>query len=74
MATPTQKGAPIESLLNAVLGKDRQATIEADTCGGCGGPAKEFKDEKSAREFEISALCQPCQDDIFGRLDGDKGE
>lgn len=74
MATPTQKSPPIESLLSAVLGKDRMVTIESDTCGGCGGPAKEFKNEISTREYEISALCQPCQDQIFVRPDEDKGE
>lgn len=26
----------------------------------------EFRDELSHREFEISGLCQSCQDDIFG--------
>lgn len=26
----------------------------------------EFRDELSRREFEISGLCQSCQDDIFG--------
>ncbi len=65
MATPTEKNPPIESLFNAVFGIDRTASIEADTCGGCGGPAEQFKDELSMREYEISALCQLCQDAIF---------
>ena len=26
----------------------------------------EFRDELSRKEFEISGLCQACQDDIFG--------
>lgn len=26
----------------------------------------EFKDDVSLREFNISGLCQSCQDDIFG--------
>lgn len=26
----------------------------------------EFRDELSRKEFEISGLCQTCQDDIFG--------
>ena len=26
----------------------------------------EFRDESSCKEFEISGLCQSCQDDIFG--------
>ena len=26
----------------------------------------EFRDDLSCKEFEISGLCQACQDDIFG--------
>lgn len=33
---------------------------------GCGGPADEFDDELSRKEFAISGLCQGCQDAIFG--------
>lgn len=32
---------------------------------GCGGPITEFADEVARREFEISGLCQACQDRIF---------
>jgi len=33
---------------------------------GCGEFVAEFKDELSAKEYEISGLCQACQDAIFG--------
>ena len=32
---------------------------------GCGGPATEFTDERSRREYGISRFCQKCQDSIF---------
>ena len=32
---------------------------------GCGGPAKEFKDLLSQKEYTISGLCQKCQDEVF---------
>jgi len=38
-------------------------------CPFCGreiNPMNEFKDEKSRREYEISGLCQKCQDEFFG--------
>lgn len=33
---------------------------------GCGKPVTAFDDALSAREFQISGLCQTCQDSIFG--------
>lgn len=38
------------------------------TCGSCIG---EFRDVLSAREFEISGMCQKCQDSVFGTKEGD---
>ena len=35
-------------------------------CPICGNPIGEFRDELSKREFEISGMCQNCQDSIFG--------
>ena len=33
---------------------------------GCGGPATQFEDEASRREYTISGLCQKCQNEVFG--------
>lgn len=33
---------------------------------GCGEPIGEFRDARSMREYEISFLCQECQDEVFG--------
>lgn len=33
---------------------------------GCGQPATTFMDELSKKEYQISGLCQNCQDEIFG--------
>jgi uncharacterized CHY-type Zn-finger protein len=40
---------------------------EQDRCILCGKIIKleDFKDELSIREFNISGLCQQCQDNIF---------
>jgi hypothetical protein len=35
-------------------------------CGKLVDPMNEFRDEKSRREFQISGLCQKCQDEFFG--------
>lgn len=67
------KNPEIEKLLNALVGsKGARAKARAEQrCIpppiGCGGSATVFRDEQSAREYEISRLCQKCQDDFFGR-------
>jgi len=34
-------------------------------CASCLGPAKEFRDFLSQKEYTISLLCQHCQDLVF---------
>ena len=67
MAEPTKKSEMIEKLLDIatpnVLG--RRGSIEANLCSWCKGPAKEFKDALSRKEYTISGMCQKCQDETF---------
>lgn len=69
MSTPSNKAPEVEQALTNIFGFDRRATIEANRCCpppvGCGGPATEFRDDLSRREYAISGLCQKCQDAIF---------
>jgi hypothetical protein len=41
--------------------------IRAGNCPLCGNPIDEteFRDELSRKEFELSHMCQKCQDDAF---------
>lgn len=68
MATPTKKHPKIEAFLEETFG--RTTAITGNMCvprpAGCGGPATEFRDQKSEKEYRISGLCQKCQDAIFG--------
>jgi len=44
--------------------------VEEGNCPLCGKaihPNTEFKDESSRREYDISGLCQACQDKTFGK-------
>ncbi len=66
MAKPSIKSPGMEKALTALFGVDRRETIRRDVCISCGGPATEFKDELSRREYEISSLCSKCQDLVFG--------
>jgi hypothetical protein len=68
MATPSAKERNLTNFLETVNG--RTTAIEADVCirepMGCGGPAVEFSDALSKKEYTISGFCQACQDKIFG--------
>lgn len=70
MAKPSKKSEAMEEGLSNVFGFDRRESIEQDRCVpapiGCGGPATEFRDDISRREYGISGLCQMCQDAVFG--------
>ena len=46
---------------------DAVARMENKQCTTCGIPVNEktFVDEISVREFDISGMCQSCQDDYF---------
>ena len=35
-------------------------------CPMCSKPVGEFRNQLSHKEFNISGMCQDCQDDIFG--------
>ena len=63
--TPSTKSPAMNAALSALLGIDRVATITSNVCVFCKGPAHEFRDEKSLKEYSISGLCMACQDSIF---------
>lgn len=62
----TNKANEIETLLTAISGRSRVDSVVNNTCTWCGGPATEFRNEISMREYRISGMCQDCQDKIFG--------
>ena len=73
--TPSWKSDTINGeldLLSQIIfnGKDRQTCIEEGICITCdeakGLKATSFRDDVSRKEYAISAMCQPCQDDVFG--------
>jgi hypothetical protein len=64
MAEPSKKDPRIENFLENALG--RTTAITTDTCAICKGPATEFKDRLSKKEYTISGMCQKCQDSVFG--------
>lgn len=61
------KASPIKQFLEENFGTG--TAIATKKCSACGNVAVQFRDAKSAREFEISGLCQLCQDQVFGDSD-----
>ena len=51
----------------AALGWDSNPA-HCRTCNGTVGP---FRDSLSRREYDISGMCQKCQDEIFTPQDGE---
>lgn len=68
---PSEKAPELEKFLEGLVG--RTSAITTNKCIerpiGCGQEVKieDFRDEISLREYQISGLCQTCQDEIFGK-------
>ena len=69
------KNPAIESFLQGLsvgakaIGKFAQTREQAQathTCIKCGGEAEWFKNDRSAKEYRLSFMCQQCQDVFFG--------
>ena len=60
------KDPRMNQLIYELTGIDTNKAIETRVCPFCGKPAVEFRDEVSAKEADISGLCQQCQDEVFG--------
>jgi len=54
-----------EEMGQIVYGRSRKLALAGSQCIKCGEFNLEFRDEISRKEYGISALCQPCQDQIF---------
>ena len=63
---PTQKSQGIEDLLTSIAGISRQAAAKQGICTWCKKPIDGFRDDLSEKEWDISGMCQECQDKSFG--------
>ncbi|HIB83895.1 MAG TPA: hypothetical protein EYO59_04635 [Chromatiaceae bacterium] len=64
----SKKSPAIDSILEAITGRNRMESILTLTCATCGNDAQNhaFRDTLSWKEFNISGMCQKCQDEVFG--------
>ena len=60
-----------EEISMAFFGRSVSLAKAGNQCVCCGKAATEFRDEISKREYQISSLCQKCQDEVFAEpIDG----
>jgi len=60
------KDQAITDLMSALTGKDFLFTKATNHCMTCSEPNMEFTDQLSIKEYNISGMCQDCQDGVFG--------
>ena len=69
MLIPSEKAPAIERALTNLFGVNREEAILNEVCVaapmGCGKPVEGFRTDLNAREYEISGLCEKCQDRHF---------
>ena len=58
-----------EEMAFSLFGRSRRLAIAGNQCVKCGEFDLWFRDELSRKEHGISALCQSCQDGVFGVKD-----
>lgn len=69
---PWDERTPAQQKLVEDLGRmagnaypDPREAVREQRCAQCGKEAVAFRDELSRKEYAISGLCQPCQDEAF---------
>jgi hypothetical protein len=55
-----------EIMAQLTFGRSLSDSQLTATCVMCGESAGTFRDARSEREYDISGLCQKCQDKVFG--------
>ena len=65
---PSDKAPELDAFITSLFGVNRKESVENKICATCGVDVEleDFKDEISLKEFHISAMCQECQDGVFG--------
>lgn len=59
----------LDELSRGLFGRSYSEALKANECVCCGGSADLFRGEIDRAEFDISGLCQECQDLVFKEND-----
>lgn len=55
----------LDNFSKKAFGKTSKEAEEEKKCLYCGKKIKEFRDELSIKEYNITGMCQKCQDEMF---------
>ena len=55
----------LDGLSTDMFGRAREASILDNCCVVCGNAVDRFRDNLSLKEYQISGMCQMCQDKTF---------
>ena len=55
----------LNGIAKDVFGRTIEESLNNNICVQCGEDVGVFDDELSEREYNITGLCQKCQDDIY---------
>jgi len=61
----------IDMFAEMFFGRTRTEAMKQGICVTCGKKIdmEDFRDEKSRKEYEITGMCQECQDEVFDYFD-----
>jgi hypothetical protein len=65
MKRSEQMQQALDNLTQFVYGLSNSDAGKQNICIVCKQSVGEFRDERSAQEYQISRLCQVCQDKVF---------
>jgi len=57
--------AALDQMSLSMYGRSRSVCIAAKVCVACGVSADKFDDLLSRREYQLSGMCQKCQDNTY---------
>tara|TARA_R110002051_G_scaffold14510_1_gene46959 strand:+ start:2700 stop:2903 length:204 start_codon:yes stop_codon:yes gene_type:complete len=63
----TEKHPAIEAFISTFTNASRKGAVAEGSCTWCHEMVGKFRNPKSRKEYTISGMCQPCQDDFFGK-------
>jgi len=66
MSRSQEMKAFVDTVAVDLFGVSLTDAQEKQVCVICGHPADRFVDELSRKEYEISGMCQDCQNQLFG--------
>lgn len=55
-----------DDLIASLIARNKEIVIHPAICPTCREAVGKFRNQISAREFDISGMCQECQDKTFG--------